>query len=110
MVKDDYFVIAYRILTYLYECFKAGEKPDTEAFAPSALNINNGYWVNAIESLSNEGYITGVSFSEPVGGIRNAKIIDIKITQKGIAFLHENTLTAKAKRVLKTAEDIIPGI
>ncbi len=22
MVKDDYFVITYRILTYLYECFK----------------------------------------------------------------------------------------
>lgn len=29
MAKNDYFVIAYRILTYLYECFKSGEKPDT---------------------------------------------------------------------------------
>lgn len=24
MAKNDYFVIAYRILSYLYECFQAG--------------------------------------------------------------------------------------
>ena len=32
MAKNDYFVVAYRILTYLYECFKAGEKPDIDFF------------------------------------------------------------------------------
>lgn len=43
MAKDDYFVLAYRILKYLYECFKAGERADTEMFGPGALGINNGY-------------------------------------------------------------------
>lgn len=28
MAKDDYFVLAYRVLAYLYECLKAGERPD----------------------------------------------------------------------------------
>lgn len=110
MAKNDYFVIAYRILTYLYSCFMAGENPETEAFGPDALKINNGYWVNVMESLSNEGYITGVFFSDPVGGIRNAKIIDLKITEKGIAFLHGNSFIAKAKRALKDVKDIVPGL
>lgn len=51
MVKDDYFVIAYRILAYLYKCFISGEKPDTVMFGPDALKINQGYWTNVIESL-----------------------------------------------------------
>lgn len=110
MAKDDYFVIAYRIITYLYACFMAGIKPETEIFGPDALGINNGYWVNVMESLSNEGYITGIFFSEPLGGTRTAKIIDLKITEKGITFLHENSLIEKAKRTLKDVKDIIPGI
>lgn len=27
MAKDDYFVVVYKILKYLYECLKKGEKP-----------------------------------------------------------------------------------
>lgn len=110
MAKDDYFVIAYRILSYLYECFKAAEKPDVDVFGPDALRINNGYWVNVMESLSNEGYISGAFFSGLLGGAKSAKLIDLKITQKGIAFLQENSLMAKAKDVLKTAKEIIPGL
>ncbi len=110
MPTNDYFVIAYRILTYLYNCFMAGEKPDTEMFGPEALRINNGYWVNTMESFSNEGYITGIVFTEPLDGVRNAKIIDLKITEKGITFLHENSLIAKAKRTLKDVKNIIPGV
>lgn len=47
MAKDDYFVLAYRILKYLYECFKAGERADTDMFGPSALGINNGRWTRS---------------------------------------------------------------
>ena len=28
--KDDYFVIVYKILTYLYACLKVSEEPDIE--------------------------------------------------------------------------------
>lgn len=110
MAKNDYFVVAYRILTYLYECFKAGAQPDSDVYGPDALKINNGYWVNVMESLFNEGYISGVFFSEPIGGIKSAKIIDIKITEKGITFLHENSLIARAKRALKTVTETISSI
>lgn len=102
MAKDDYFVIAYRILNYLYECFKAGERPDMEMFGPDALRINNGYWVNVMESLHNEGYIIGISFITQLGEIRGAKILDLKITQKGIKFLQDNSAINRAKEFLKS--------
>ena len=28
MAKDDYFVIVYRLLKYLYDCLKKSEKPN----------------------------------------------------------------------------------
>ena len=28
MAQDDYFVIVYQVLKYLYECLKKGEKPE----------------------------------------------------------------------------------
>lgn len=108
--KDDYFVLSYSVLKYLYECFKAGEKADVDMFSPVALGINNGYWCNLIESLANEGYITGVAFSTAVGSISGVKVYNMKITQKGIEFLQENSRMKKAAEFIKTAIDIIPGI
>lgn len=110
MAKDDYFVLAYRILKYLYECFKAGERADTDMFGPAALGINNGYWVNLLESLYNEGYITGVEFPSAVGSIRGAKIYDARITQKGIEFLEDNSRMKKAAEFLRAVKDTIPGL
>lgn len=110
MAKDDYFVIVYRILKYLYACFKAGEKPEISLFSPDALGINNGYWVNIIESMSNEGYITGVAFSIAVGSMKSVKLLEIKITEKGIIFFEDNSKMKKAAEFLKSASEIIPGL
>ncbi len=108
MAKNDYFVISYRILTYLYECFKAGEKPNIDFYGPDALKINNGYWVNVMESLYNEGCVTGIKIINSAG-IQGIKAVDLKITQKGIAYLQENSFMEKAKNFLKTVKEIIPG-
>lgn len=37
MAKDDYFVILYVLLDYLYNCIKKGEKPDLK-FLNKLLN------------------------------------------------------------------------
>lgn len=108
MAKDDYFVLVYRVLKYLYECFKAGEKPETEVFGPEALGINNGYWVNLIESMVNEGYIIGIAFTS--GKARSAKVYDARITQKGIEYLQDNSKMQKAAEFLRTVKDIVPGL
>ncbi len=54
MARNDYFVIAYRILAYLYRCFMRGDRPNIDEYDPDALGISNGYWVNMMESLSDE--------------------------------------------------------
>lgn len=110
MAKDDYFVIVYRILTYLYECFKQGEAPDISLFGPDALGINNGYWGNIMESLLSEGYIKGIAVLPRMGGGFGIKLLELRITQKGIEFLQDNSKMAKARNFLKTFKETIPGI
>lgn len=109
MAKNDYFVIVYRILTYLHQCFTAGEKPDTEMFGPDALGINNGYWANVIESIHNEGYITGVTIVSRLGAAPGIKLVNLKITQKGIEYLQENSTMRKAADFLRSVKEIVPG-
>ncbi len=110
MAKNDYFVIVYQILTYLYECFMGGEKPDIDMFGPDALGINNGYWANVMESICNEGYVTGITTVPRLGGAPGIKLINLKITQKGIEYLQENSKMRKAADFLKSAKEIIPGL
>lgn len=109
MAKDDYFVLAYRILKYLYACFKTGERPDKELFGPDALGIPNAYWVNIMESLAEEGYIRGAEFPKAIGATKSVKLTDLRITEKGILFLEDNGKMKQAAEFLKTVKDIIPG-
>ena len=110
MAKDDYFVMVYRILTYLYECFKQGERPDTCVFGPDALGINSGYWGNIMESLLSEGYIKGICVVPHMGGGFGIKILELRITQKGIEFLQDNSKMAKVKEFLKPFKETVPGL
>lgn len=110
MAKNDYFVIVYRILTYLYECFKRGEEPDINMFGPDAIKINNGYWGNIMESLYSEGYIKGISILPRMGGGYGIRLLDLRITQKGIEFLEDNAKMAKAHEFLKGIKESIPGL
>lgn len=109
MAKDDYFVIAYRILHYLYKCFMSGEAPDMDFISPDALKINPGYFVNVMESLSDEGYIKGVCFPRSIGAPIGVKFSNLKITQAGIEFLQENSSIQKAKKAFQTFKSVIPG-
>lgn len=110
MAKDDYFVIAYRILDYLYQCFKQGVQPDISFISAEALQINRGYWLNMMASLHQEGYITGIAFSNAVGQYRGLRATDIRITQRGIEFLEDNSKMAKVKDFLQTVKDFVPFI
>lgn len=105
MAKNDYFAVVYRILKYLYECFKEGEEADLEFISPEALRINNGYWVNIMRSISEEGYIKGAVIVQGSAGV---KITKLRITEKGIDFLENNSNMARACEVLKTVKQVVP--
>ena len=110
MAKDDYFVLAYRILSYLYACFKAGEQPDMDCISADVLHIPVGYWFNIMRSLTEEGYIVGLVFPASIGSAVSVKVIDLRITQKGIEFLQENSMMKKAAAFLKTIKETVPCI
>lgn len=111
MARDDYHVIAYKILVYLYECLKRGEKPKQVYYSDIAYDINRAYWENIMRCLSQEGLIEGliignvVGCSEPMISTRN-----IMITPKGIEYLEENSTIAKAAEFLKMLKETIPGL
>ena len=109
MARDDYFVIVYRILDYLYQCFKSGEFPDVGLFGPDALGINHSYWCNILESLDRDGYICGIVVVPHMGAPSGIKLVDLKITSKGIEYLQENSMLSKARNFLKGVKETIPG-
>lgn len=114
MAKDDYHVIVYQILAYLYKCLRQGDRPRLECSKPIALS----YWAYIVSSLSDGGLIEG-AYAEPIPGL-DAQMVrttkKLQITPAGIAYLKENGLMERAREFLKAAVDagdvweISPGI
>ncbi len=61
MAKDDYFVIVYKLLKYLYDCLKASARPKQEALTPEFYGIEDEYWEYIIRNLYKEHYVSGVT-------------------------------------------------
>ena len=112
MAKNDYHVIAYLILSYLYECLKNGVKPDVEQINHTAPNISipYTYWAYIIRSLYQDGCIEGVALVDVLGGEEKGVKLkpNFNITPKGIAYLDENSSMNKAKEFVKTAASFLP--
>lgn len=110
MAKNDYFVIACRILAYLYACLKSGAEPDKSELTPERFNIEPKYWLYIIENLQEQGYISGVCIDRLLGGMPSVKLDEIAITPAGIEYLQSNSMIEKAKVFLKTLKEIAPGL
>lgn len=114
MARNDYFVIAYWILAYLYACLKEGKPADISRLNEDSedLNIAYGYWEYIFRHLYESGYIEGVSLLPVTGQQMPAVRIErcIMITPKGIEYLQENSAMAKAKRFLKELKNATPGL
>ena len=106
-----YFVIVYKILSYLYVKLKSGEdvNPNMITHDNQLLQINRKYWDYIMRNLIEDGYIT--CETEKVWGIE--LIYDLKtaeITPEGIAYVCNNSLIEKAKEFLKDIKEITPFI
>ena len=113
MAKDDYFVIVYQILSYLYQRLKKGEAVDASFLKHNSplFKINHKYWAYIIYHMSKDGLIEGVSFIDIDGlDVPYAHDIDqCRITPAGIEYLCDNSFMEKAKHFIKeTAELIVP--
>ena len=111
MAKDDYFVIVYKILAYLYVQLKNGEDIDLDMIKADGnlFKINDRYYAYIVSNLVNDGYITGPQF-KTWGGETIIDIRECQITPKGIEYIFENSLFEKAKKFLKDVKEITPFI
>ena len=102
MARDDYGVIVYQILSYLYNCLKKDIKVDKSYLEPQGklYNINTNYWTFIIYNLVKDGYIEGVTLKN-VWGEDYPVIENMRITPKGIEYLTDNSFIQKAKELLK---------
>ena len=112
MAADDYFVIVYKVLIYLYGCLKRKIVFSNEEFEAIAKDgITEEYFEDILKMMNDEGYITGYTQLKVWGGVITTNEYDnIKITQKGIEYLQENSLMQKVKRFLLESNDIISDL
>lgn len=114
MAKNDYHVIVYYLLSYLYDCLKRGRPLDRNVIRLEAYpeEIDPGYYRYILDHLLKDGLIEGVSIHEvPILGQRNASQLrgldDMRITPAGITYLQENFMMKKAANLAKGIADII---
>lgn len=105
MAQDDYFVIVYKLLKYLYDCLKSSARPKDEALTPEFYGIEDTYWEYIIRNLYQEEYVSGVTLSRMYGK-PDYPVIQPRftITPKGIQYLSENTMF---KKIQKHVRDVI---
>lgn len=112
MAKDDYHVIVYQILSYLYQRLKNGEDVDITMIGHDSplFSINKRYWSYVIYNMCKYHLIDGVSFVE-LDGLSvpyPAELYDCMITPEGIEYLCDNSFSEKAKSFLKDIKEITP--
>ncbi len=111
MAKDDYFVIVYKLLSYLYMQLKTGEDIDEKMIGHDSpiLQINKRYWNYIMENLIKDEYIT-CSTVKVWGREIIYDLRTVEITPAGIAYVSDHSLFEKVKEFLKDIKEITPFI
>ena len=119
MAKDDFHVIVYQLLAYLYTCLKRGEEPDpkrlcadSDFFKANGQALNAKYWAYIVYNMHRLGLIDGVVFAE-MDGLNHPYPVNLDgciITPLGIEYLTDNAFIAKAKEFLKDIKAIVPFV
>ncbi|OFN02624.1 hypothetical protein HMPREF2626_01560 [Aerococcus sp. HMSC062A02] len=109
MAKDDYFVIVYQILKYLYDSLKKGKAIEEEKLTSAYFGVVDSYFSYILSSMYHQGFISGLRPIDSKLGQTFINLDDTVITPKGIEYLFDNNLIAKAKRTLKDIKEMVPG-
>lgn len=112
MAKNDYHVVVYQILSYLYQCLKNDIQVDEKCINNDNkyISINLNYWKYIIINMVEQGLIRGVTITKTWGDIVISNLADTQITPTGIEFLCDNSFMEKAKQFLKDIKEITPFI
>ena len=113
MAKDDYHVIVYKVLAYLYVQLKHGEFVEEKCLKHDGIlfNIKYRYWTFIMRNMLEQGLITGIHITKPWGKDTIVEGLEqCEITPKGIEYLCDNSFMEKAKQFMKEIKEITPFI
>ena len=111
MAKDDYFVLVYKILKYLYKCLKSGASTDFNylTYETKDFPVHKEYWEYIIEKLVEEKYIEGVYVIRSDTNFISVKYTSgMRITPLGIEYLEDNKMMKKVAKAVKDIASLIP--
>lgn len=110
MAKDDYDVIVYKVLLYLYAVLKRKISFDRRAFDAliERQDIAEEYFVDILRMMTAEELIEGAVFVRTwsTDYILISPLSQITITAKGIRYLKDNSAMKKVMESLRQ----IPGM
>lgn len=120
MAKDDYHVLVYQVLAYLYQCLKSGKDidpkmlgRDSEFFIADGRALSDRYWCFVLYNLQSMKLVDGIVFSGKVDNYsfeRPLRWQNCMITPLGIEYLSDNSFLSKAREFLKDTKSIVPFI
>lgn len=101
----DTLQIAYKIL---YE-LEHKEKADYMGWriSPSVLGIDEDKWFEVLQTLLDEGYISGVKVGKDILGNQYVDVKHAKITMKGAEYLSENSAMKKFARIATNVISVV---
>ena len=105
MAKDDYHVIVFRILKYLYKQLKNGKTPDPELLRcdSETFRVNEFYWRYILITMQEDGFIRGLKKGKGEPGYDHLEdqLKNIQITTKGIELLTDSRMGERVDQLLK---------
>lgn len=110
MSNNDYFSIAYKILSYLKYCYEnvVDVDVDMDVLSPGTLNISKRQFYQTLSMLSDDGHIKGVRITSTTSGKIVTGISKLEITSSGLQYLKENSMMIKAYNVFKEVGNWLP--
>ncbi len=109
MAQNDMEVIMYKILSYMYECMKAGKRPRMEDICHSCqmFQIPRPYWEQIMCELISRGLIRGFLVKRTKDIMLIQMMDNPGITFEGRQFLVENSGMKRAADFLGNAFSVL---
>lgn len=109
MAKDDYDVLVFKILTYLYRKLRDRYNDDLYLYPlTNDFPVQEDYFLSIFEDLEEKGYIKNLVLTKAWGGdIVGCDLSKLQITGDGIAYLRDNSRMRKLINLIKEARAIM---
>jgi len=107
MPNDDYHVVVFRILKYLYMQLKKGEPVEAEMLRHDSkiCKVNEMYWRYIVTSMQEEGLIRGLKKGEGWEDFDplEEQLANLQITPKGIDVLSDSRMGERVDKLIRGA-------